>query len=397
MPFDVVCDPIGWPLGSAWSVRLRQEEMPRGFRLGYNARVSQDGWWRSRTIDVASRALLDLIGRLDGIQTIEAKTNEPFGWGDGRLAWIDTPGMNVIDLGRLRTVSASSTTSGASGPRTPLFAVLSPASSMRSGPSRTGASRSFLYKTYPNVQRIALPPCAGSARPRRRALDRKDDRHPPVGPGLRAPDAALTLDELSRLLYLTGGTTADLQGQPGATGRVRPALARPLARSSNPILVYPIVPPCPRPGARRLPLTPSATTPSNGSARVTSGRLRPTSAVDRPPGIPRRRLMSTRHPSDVKHLVSAELLERCGVVLFLTMIMQRMPTPLSGPQLPVRLARGRSRRRERLSRGRVDGLLGACGVGAFMDDAINDMLGVDGVEEAVVYMLAAGRIRAGAA
>ena len=36
--------------------------------------------------------------------------------------------------------------------------------------------------------------------------------------------------------------------------------------------------------------------------------------------------------------------------------------------------------------------LGACGVGAFMDDAINEMLGVDGVEEAAVYMLAAGRI-----
>ena len=36
--------------------------------------------------------------------------------------------------------------------------------------------------------------------------------------------------------------------------------------------------------------------------------------------------------------------------------------------------------------------LGACGIGAFMDDAINEMLGVDGVEEAAVYMLAAGRI-----
>ena len=32
-----------------------------------------------------------------------------------------------------------------------------------------------------------------------------------------------------------------------------------------------------------------------------------------------------------------------------------------------------------------------------MDDAINAMLGVDGVEEAVVYMLAAGRMRASAA
>jgi SagB-type dehydrogenase family enzyme len=37
--------------------------------------------------------------------------------------------------------------------------------------------------------------------------------------------------------------------------------------------------------------------------------------------------------------------------------------------------------------------LGACGVGAFMDDAINDMLGVDGVEEAAVYMLAVGHRR----
>ena len=34
--------------------------------------------------------------------------------------------------------------------------------------------------------------------------------------------------------------------------------------------------------------------------------------------------------------------------------------------------------------------LGACGIGAFMDDAMNEMLGVDGVEEAAVYMLAVG-------
>ena len=38
--------------------------------------------------------------------------------------------------------------------------------------------------------------------------------------------------------------------------------------------------------------------------------------------------------------------------------------------------------------------LGACGVGAFMDDAMNEMLGVDGVEEAAVYMLAAGHAAA---
>jgi nitroreductase len=38
--------------------------------------------------------------------------------------------------------------------------------------------------------------------------------------------------------------------------------------------------------------------------------------------------------------------------------------------------------------------LGACGIGAFMDDAMNEMLGVDGVEEAVVYMLAVGHAAA---
>ena len=37
--------------------------------------------------------------------------------------------------------------------------------------------------------------------------------------------------------------------------------------------------------------------------------------------------------------------------------------------------------------------LGACAVGAFMDDDMNALLGVDGVEEAIVYMLALGKPR----
>jgi SagB-type dehydrogenase family enzyme len=36
--------------------------------------------------------------------------------------------------------------------------------------------------------------------------------------------------------------------------------------------------------------------------------------------------------------------------------------------------------------------LGACAVGAFLDDRLNGMLGVDGREEAVVYLIAVGRI-----
>jgi nitroreductase len=36
--------------------------------------------------------------------------------------------------------------------------------------------------------------------------------------------------------------------------------------------------------------------------------------------------------------------------------------------------------------------LGACGVGAFMDDDINAMLGLDGSEEAAVYLVAVGHV-----
>jgi nitroreductase len=36
--------------------------------------------------------------------------------------------------------------------------------------------------------------------------------------------------------------------------------------------------------------------------------------------------------------------------------------------------------------------LGACAIGAFMDNEINEMLGVDGEEEAAVYMLGVGKV-----
>ena len=89
-----------------------------------------------------------------------------------------------------------------------------------------------LYKTYPNVPRIALPRVAG--------VDDLD-RGPSTGRTIAtrrsvrayATDAPMTIDELSRLLYLTAGTTADLQGN-----------ARRAAPSSGalyPIELYPIV------------------------------------------------------------------------------------------------------------------------------------------------------------
>ena len=89
--------------------------------------------------------------------------------------------------------------------------------------------------------------------------------------------------------------------------------------------------------------------------------------------------------------IAQEFLGECGVVLFFTMILQRMRPKYQD----------RSYRYGLLEAGHVGENaylaatsmgLGACGIGAFMDDAINEMLGVDGVEEAVVYMLAAGKV-----
>ena len=35
--------------------------------------------------------------------------------------------------------------------------------------------------------------------------------------------------------------------------------------------------------------------------------------------------------------------------------------------------------------------LGACAVGAFLDDSLNELLGLDGEEEAALYLIAVGK------
>jgi nitroreductase len=36
--------------------------------------------------------------------------------------------------------------------------------------------------------------------------------------------------------------------------------------------------------------------------------------------------------------------------------------------------------------------MGACAIGAFLDDQVNRLIGVDGKEEAVIYILTVGKI-----
>ena len=92
----------------------------------------------------------------------------------------------------------------------------------------------------------------------------------------------------------------------------------------------------------------------------------------------------------VAQALGQEFLGECGAVLFLTNILQRMRPKYHDRSYRYGLLEaghiGENAYLAAVSLG-----LGACGVGAFMDDDINEMLGVDGIEEAAVYMLALGR------
>lgn len=214
------------------------------------------------------------------------------------------------------------------------------------------------YKAYPGAPAVLLPPVPLDAR-----LDQ----------GLATPRAIVTrrstrayaatpmsLDELSRLLFLTGGISWGLHGN-----------ARRAAPSSGalyPIEMYPVVHRVDgvEPGVYHYAYR------EHALEQVRAGDFR--AAV-------------------VEQGIAQEFLGECGVVLFLTMILQRMRPRYQDRSYRYGLLEaghlGENAYLAATSMG-----LGACGIGAFMDDAINDMLGVDGVEEAAVYMVAAGKVAA---
>jgi len=211
-----------------------------------------------------------------------------------------------------------------------------------------------LYKEHPGTERVPLPQVSdadlafGPPAPTTIATRRSTRTYAAI---------PMTLDEISRLLYLSGGITADLHGN-----------ARRAAPSSGalyPIELYPVV------------------------HRVDGLE----------PGVyhydVRRHALELLRPGDfraqvVEQGIAQEFLGTCGVVLFLTNILQRMRPKYQDRSYRYGLLEaghiGENAYLAATSMG-----LGACGVGAFMDDAINAMLGVDGVEEAAVYMLAAGK------
>jgi SagB-type dehydrogenase family enzyme len=211
-----------------------------------------------------------------------------------------------------------------------------------------------LYKTYPGAPVVPLPSprLDGGLATETAIATRRSNREYAATP--------MTEAELSRLLFLTGGINADRWGNARRTA--------PSSGALYPIEVYAVVHRVDgvEPGVYHYAYR------EHALELVRAGDFR---------------------AQVVEQALAQEFLGECGVVLYLTMILQRMRPKYQDRSYRYGLLEaghlGENAYLAATSMG-----LGACGIGAFMDDEINSMLGVDGVEEAAVYMLAAGKRRA---
>lgn len=207
-----------------------------------------------------------------------------------------------------------------------------------------------LYKTYPGARRITLPEpdLEGGPATAETIAGRRSTRAYSATP--------MTLAELSSVLFLTTGLSSDRWGN-----------ARRTAPSSG--ALYPVE-------------TYAVLHNVDGLERGLYHYALREHALEQVRGADLRAKV-------VEQGIGQEFLGECGAVLFLTQILQRMRPKYQDRSYRYGLLEaghiGENAYLAATSMG-----LGACGIGAFMDDAINDMLGVDGVEEAAVYMLAVG-------
>jgi SagB-type dehydrogenase family enzyme len=171
-------------------------------------------------------------------------------------------------------------------------------------------------------------------------------------------DQPMTRDELSRLLFYTGGINAERWGH-----RLR---AAPSAGALYPIEIYPVI------------------------YRVD----------DLPPGLYHYNVadhsLSLLQGDDlrgaiVRHGLVQEFLGQANLVLVLTAVFQRLRWKYQERTYRYALLEaghlGQNIYLAATSMG-----MGACAVGAFLDEGLNAMLGVDGLDEAAVYMLSVGKL-----
>jgi SagB-type dehydrogenase family enzyme len=209
-----------------------------------------------------------------------------------------------------------------------------------------------LYKEYAWAEQIPLPPLddfrglsTEEAIQRRRSI--RDYSGQPM-----------TLAELSRLLYYTDGINAERWGY-----KLR---AAPSAGALYPIEIYPVV--------HRV----DGLQPGLYHYAVQDHALELLRAADLRGEI-------------VRHGLMQEFLGQANLVLVLTAIFQRLRWKYQERTYRYALLEaghlGQNAYLVATSMG-----MGACAVGAFLDDDLNAMLGVDGQHEAAIYMLAVGKV-----
>ncbi|MPZ71618.1 MAG: SagB/ThcOx family dehydrogenase [Nitriliruptorales bacterium] len=204
------------------------------------------------------------------------------------------------------------------------------------------------YKQYPDANIVVLPEpnLAGQTLVEDAIVERHSTRD--------YSGAPMSPEELSQVLFLTAGMTR--------SGR----RTHPSSGALYPIEVYPVV--------HNVQSVPQGVyhygIRDHALERVRSGDFR----------VP-----------VVRQGLLQEFLGECNVVLFLTVIFQRMRFKY----------RDRTYRYGLIEAGHLGQNvylaaesmgLGACAIGAFLDDEMNRMLGVDGRNEAAVYMLSVGKV-----
>ncbi|HUG84902.1 MAG TPA: SagB/ThcOx family dehydrogenase [Euzebya sp.] len=204
------------------------------------------------------------------------------------------------------------------------------------------------YKSYPDAESVPLPypDLAGGVATEEAIMDRHSTRSYSGQP--------LSLEQLSRLLLLTAGMR-------GSDRRSYPS-----SGALYPIEVYPVV-------HHVDDLTPGVYhygVRDHALERLRDGDFR--AAV-------------------VRQGLMQDFLGEANVVLFLTVIFQRMRFKYKDRTYRYGLIEaghvGQNAYLAATSMG-----MGACAVGAFLDDPMNGMLGVDGRTEAAVYMLGLGAV-----
>lgn len=209
-----------------------------------------------------------------------------------------------------------------------------------------------LYKTYEGAPRVVLPkPRLDGGLPTEEAMERRRSTREYSG-------EPMTLGELSRVLYLVDGISSERWGY-----KLRTA---PSSGALYPVEIYPVVH-----GVRGLlPGVYHYDFREHALERLRAGDMR---------------------DEVVRQGLGQRFLGRCNAVLILTLIFQRMRFKYRDRTYRYGLIEA-GHLGQNLYLAATSMGLGACAVGAFLDDRVNGMLGVDGREEAAIYMLGVGRV-----